>query len=310
MQSTLYHDKSWGARDTAQDGAFSSVNRAWDHTHSGKWYIEQQRSGDQIIATGLAYRDPLLVDRGLRILEWGFAHQNPDGSFPCDDAFHSTSFFVEAAAHSFLLLEASPDAGEYASRIDRLRPKLARAARWMTQPAVEAEAKERNAVFTHRRFLVGAALGESAVVLHDQSLLDKSAAYIEDGLHLQQPDGVNPEKHGQDSNYQAVGLVFALRYYRLAASSRMQAQMYPHLVRAITWQKSRITPDGNVTADGNTRSGGQEDNRDGTTKSVNYTWTVRVLADWASITGNNEDARKAALVWKRWQQIKPTANPA
>ncbi|HLH02029.1 MAG TPA: hypothetical protein VKX25_04605 [Bryobacteraceae bacterium] len=302
--ATVYHDRSWGAKDTAEDGAFSSVNRRWDQTRSGTWYIEQQRAGDQIIATGLAYHDRVLVDRGLRILEWGFAQQNADGSFPCEDPFHSTSFFVEAATHSVLLLEAAPEGREFDARVELLRQKLARTAQWMTQPGVEQAAKAHNAVFTHRRFLIGAALGEAGVVLRDQRLVTKSAEYICDGFLLQMPDEVNREKHGYDSNYQAVGLVFAMRYYRLVASDELKQEMYPHLAAGIRWQRSRITPAGDVLAEGNTRTAGQERNRDGTAKSVNYSWTVLALADWATISGDRSFDELASRVWKQWEWVK------
>jgi len=305
MRATIYHDRSWGANDTAEDGAFSGVNRAWDQSQSGKWYIEQQRAGDQIVATGLAYGDHALIDRGLRILEWGFARQNPDGSFSCDDAFHSTSFFLEAAAHAVLLLEAAPAGQDYATRIEALRKRLAPTAHWMIRPEIEAEAAKRNEVFTHRRFLVGAALGEAAVALGDEQLLAKSRDYVRDGLRLQEPDGVNPEKHGYDSNYQAVGLDFAFRYYRLVADEALRRDMYPHLAKGVAWLESRIGPDGDVSAEGNTRSGGEERNRDGSPKGVNYSWVVITLADWADIGKDAGAADEAARVWQRWQAVKP-----
>lgn len=305
MRATIYHDRSWGAADTAADGAFSSVNRGWEETRQGKWYIEQQRSGDQIIATGLAYNDRMLIDRGLRILEWGFARQNDDGSFSCDDAFHSTSFFIEAAAHAVLLLRAAPAGTEFAGRAEALRRKLGPTAHWMIRPDIEAAAAKNNEVFTHRRFLVGAALGEAGIALADEALLEKSRTYIRDGLRLQQPDGVNPEKHGHDSNYQAVGLMFALRYFRLVADQSLQREMQAPLAKAVAWQRSRITPQGDILTDGNTRSDDQERNRDGTAKGVNYSWTVTVLADWSDLAGDAGAAEEAERVWRRWQQVKP-----
>ena len=305
MKSTVYRDKPWGANDTASDGAFSSVNKTWDQTHTGKWFIEQQRAGDQIISTGLAYGDRVLIDRGLKILEWGFAQQKPDGSFSCDDAFHSTSFFVEAAAHSILLLKTAPKGAEFKTRVDDLQRKLALTAHWMINPEIEKDAKSKNLVFTHRRYLVGAALGEAAIALNDQKLLAKSEEYVRDGLSLQRPDGVNPEKHGYDSNYQAVGMVFALRYYRLVADDAMKAEMYPYLARGMIWLESRITNEGDVLSEGNTRSGGQEKNRDGTPKGINYTWVVISLADWGFITNDAKLYNAAELVWHRWQLVKP-----
>lgn len=306
LRETIHANRSWGAQNTAPDGAYSSVNIAWDTRRTGDWYIEQQRDAFDMIAIGLAYRDATVVDRGLRVLEWGFRQQNPDGSFSCGDAFHSTSFFLEAAAHSLLLLRADPMGAEFKSRLNFIQNGISKAAHWMTMPEIEAAGQARNRPFTHRRFLVGAALGEAAVVLNDTHLRQKSEEYIRDGLSLQRPDGVNPEKGGHDSNYQAVGLSYALRYYRLVADPQLQVEMRPDLERGIRWLASRVDQEGDISAEGNTRSGGEEKNRNGTLKGVNYTWAVRSFADWAFISGDLKYDAMARRVWQRWQVIKPS----
>jgi hypothetical protein len=306
LRETIHANRAWGERNTAPDGAYSGVNIAWDKTHKGNWYIEQQHNGFDIIAIGLASRDSTIVDRGIRVLEWGFRQQKPDGSFPCEDAFHSTSFFLEAAAHSLIVLRADPMGKQFASRLDSIQKGLALTAQRMTRSDVEAAGQARNRPFTHRRFLVGAALGETAAVLNDAPLRQKSESYIRDGLALQWSNGVNPEKDGFDSNYQAVGLSYALRYYRLVASPELRVEMKPHLEKALHWLSNRIQPDGTILVEGNTRTGGQEKNRDGTPKGVNYTWVIRTLADWAMITGDEQYNRLADAVWQRWLVVKPT----
>ena len=89
----------------------------------GNWYIEEQRYGTDAILGGIAQQNTTAIARGLKILRWGFEQQQSDGSFNCPDAFHSTSFFVEAAAHACLLLKASPYAyaEPYAAETDWLR---------------------------------------------------------------------------------------------------------------------------------------------------------------------------------------------
>ena len=306
LRETIHANRSWGARNTAADGAYSSVNIAWDKSHSGRWYIEQQRDGFDMIAIGLTLHDSEVVDRGVRALEWGFRQQNTDGSFSCDDAFHSTSFFVEAAAHSVLILRADPMGKAFAPRMDALLDGLARAAQWMTRADVESAGRARNRPFTHRRFLVGAALGEAAVVLNDPALRRKSEDYIREGLALQEIDGVNPEKGGHDSNYQAVGLSYALRYYRLVADAPLQSEMRGPLDKGVRWLAGRVDQNGEISSEGNTRSGGEEKNRDGTPKGVNYTWAVRTFADWGFISGDTQDEALARRIWARWQVVKPT----
>src|SRR6478609_4685773 len=99
MKSTLYRRPDHLAADIAPDGAEGKVNIEWDRTHSGKWFIEEQRHGADAVSGGIAKDDQAAIERGLKILHWGFSQQQPDGSFACPDTFHSTSFFVEASAH-------------------------------------------------------------------------------------------------------------------------------------------------------------------------------------------------------------------
>jgi hypothetical protein len=124
-------------------------------------------------------------------------------------------------------------------------------------------------------------------------------------LALQDPDGVNPEKEGHDSNYQAVGLSYALRYDRLVADAALQKEMRERLGKGIRWLADRVGPDGDISSEGNTRSGGEEKNRDGTAKGVNYTWAVRSFSDWALVSGDPRYDELARKVWARWQVVKP-----
>src|SRR5258708_39662973 len=153
MQKTLYRRPDHVATDSAPSGAESTINIHWDQTHAGKWYIEQQRYGGDAVCAGVAKQDPAAIERGLKILRWGFEQQQPDGSFNCPDTFHSTSFFVEAAAHACLLLKASQYADQYASTLEWMKPRIAKAAHWMIEPAVEERGKRSNAPYGHRRFL-------------------------------------------------------------------------------------------------------------------------------------------------------------
>ena len=52
MQKEAYHNSTHISpeRDLNSDGAMSPINRLWDSTHSGKWYIEEQRYGYDAIA--------------------------------------------------------------------------------------------------------------------------------------------------------------------------------------------------------------------------------------------------------------------
>jgi hypothetical protein len=298
MKDTAYRRPEKLAADAAASGAQSTVNIQWDETHTGKWYIEQQRYGSDAVCGGIAKEDITTIERGLRILRWGFEQQQPDGSFNCPDAFHSTSFFVEAAAHACLLLNASQYASKYAADVDWMKPRILKAALWMTQLGVEGPGKAHNGPYAHRRYLVAAALGEAGVLCENQSLIEKSRSYIREGISLQDPSGYNPEKGGFDSSYHAVGLYYAERYYDIVADAETKEQLRGMLAKGYAWLQSRILPDGTINVFGNTRTGaGQEKGRTGVPKTVNYGYTHRGFYRWYLISGDSTYERLAHKVF-------------
>lgn len=298
MRGTAYRNVPRLNPEMAPDGAYGSVNRAWDMSHAGAWYIEEQRYGGDLVAGGIAGDDTGAIDRGLTILRWGFQQQQPDGGFRCPDAFHSTSFFVEAAAHVFLLLEASHFAAQYRPAIEALKPKLGAAARWMTRPENEIPGRQHNTPYTHRRYLVAAALGKSGTLLNDPQLIARSADYIREGLTLQDPSGFNLERGGWDSSYHAVGMLFAERYYTIVADGGLRPALYRMLEKAARWEASRIGPEGEIVTEGNTRVGGvnTEQGRSGKLKTVAAGSVYRALYYWSRIAGDQHFAALAEKV--------------
>jgi hypothetical protein len=298
MKNTAYRRPDHLAADIDPSGAEAKVNIEWDRRHTGRWYIEEQRYGADAVAGGIAKDDTTSIDRGLKILRWGFEQQQSDGSFNCPDAFHSTSFFVEAAAHACLLLNASQFAPRYAEDVSWITPRLLKAALWMIEPSVEARGRESNLPYTHRRYLVAAALGETGILTTNRSLVDHSALYILEGIGLQDSSGFNPEKGGYDSSYHAVGLVYAQRYYDIVADQELKGRIFVMLQKGEGWLASRVLPTGLIDLTGNTRTGqGQEKGRNGTVKTVNYGSTYRSFYRWSLISSDDAFARLADSVF-------------
>jgi hypothetical protein len=286
MAGTLYKNPSHIAV-AAPDGACGRLNRLRAESGSGVWFIESQRSGADAILAGICHDNTAAIERGLTILEWGFAQQEKDGSFRCPDNFHSTALFLAEAARAELLLSASVYAAAYNKRTSALKPKLLAAAQWMLRGDVEKRGVAANKPYTHRFYLVALALGEISLLSNDAVLLHKSKDYINIALSMQDPRGFNPEKGGYDSSYHAVGLLFACRYYVLVADKATRELMRPALERGFNWLLSRISPDGVVNAAGNTRTGfGQEKARDCTVKDINYREVTEALFFWSMLSGD------------------------
>lgn len=278
------------------------VNADWVRGKTKQWFIEEQRGGEVAAIGGIVTFDPRPAAGAIRAFDWGFARQAADGGFAgTGDPFHSTSFFVAAVAHASLFMRDAartghfPLAGQYLPRMTRYTPLVLRAAHWMAQPAVWTRGLALNAPYTHRRYLVGAALGLTAVLTGNHTLSDRAQPVLEDGLSRQQANGVNPELGGHDSSYQMTGVVFAQYWVSYLPDHPLTPRLRTMIDRALTWEATRVLPSGEVTARGNTRTAGQEKARDGVIKGVAYSRVIRGFATWAALTGN---PRWAELAWR------------
>jgi len=252
LVASLYRHKVSDAY--ASDGA-AGVNR------DSYRYIEEQRQGAEWIVRGLAEGDAGWVALGWRILDWGVARQQPDGGFGSGDAFHSTSFFVEALSRACIL----DPTGANEARLSCLR----RGAAWLTSPSVEPRGAASNAPYTHRRFILAAALGQAAELTSDATLARRAAAWAREGLALQTGDGTDPERGGFDAGYQMVGVLFALRYLCGCADAALRASLREGVRRATKRELTRLAPDGSIDATGSTRIE-IEKSRAGKVKDVPY----------------------------------------
>ncbi len=305
LATTAYRKPGSAADQFAADGAYGPLNQAWDSTHQGRWLIEEQRYASDAIIAGLITHRQDLIDNGRRIFDWGFRMEQPDGGFDCPDHFHSASFFIEAAAHSALLLQASDMAAQNQAWVDSISPKLNLAAHWMIDPRNETPGRAHDAPYTHRFYLDAAAIGEAGVLTQDDALVKRSRAYIRDGIAHQRPDGANPEKGGTDTSYHVVGLLFAMNYYTLVANDDMRAQLDPMIKRGLDCLSKRIRPDGTIDQSGNTRTGfGQERGPQGNVKTMSYGSAYRAYFYWATITKDPAKARTAALLYAGQQMEK------
>jgi hypothetical protein len=292
LARALYSVPDRMASNIGDDGALG-VNRG---IGSGeRMYIEEQRYGGDLVQTGLAIGDHSLVKLGLKVIDWGFRHQAEDGSFPqTGDAFHSVSMFVEGAARAFISLREA-GGSRYADVLTRMTPRLIAAARWLEQPDVERTGRAHDAPYTHRRWILAAALGQTAALAHDTEMASRANKYAEDGLSLQQSDGVNPEKGGYDVSYQAVGVLFGERYFVVCHDNELRSRVERMIERALNWELAMITNDGQVLVGDSTRIE-NEKSRSGKVKHVNTKELLQALSFATTITGDKKYRDKAALV--------------
>lgn len=293
----------------------AGLNAEKENESPPTWFIEYQMQGGKHVIAGFAADNEDAIDWGLKVIEWGFARMQPDGSFDHTDNYHSASFFIESAAHALLLLEVSPLRERYAERIGNIKAHLQKSAHWMIRPDIHEwnwpepgaqvdNTRERK--YTHRYYLVASALGLTGVLCNDDELKERSRYYVIEGIARQQPNGVNPERDGHDTSYQAVGLMYACRYYRLVADRQTQERVRAMLEKGIGWLLSRVQPDGSINMEGNVRTGpGKELGRRGKPKTQDYRATVRVMAEWSALSGDSA-VREAAEKVAAFTALQPT----
>lgn len=302
----LYSHSAALIRGVARDGA-NGVNAAWERGHGPGLFIEEQRHGEEAIIAGVRYHSPNLWRLGVREFAWGFARQGRGGNFPgTHDAFHSTSFFVEGAAHLILLLRGAAGDGVSVPRpllreVSSFLPRLHKAARWMARPGVWRAGLAGDSPYTHRRFLVASALGLTGVLTGDRQLARRAREALGLGLRVQRRSGVFPELGGHDSSYQARGIVYAEHY--LAWVPRAPRSLGSAIAHGLAWERTRILPQGKVSTVGNTRANGVMHDHNGP-KHVVYPMVANALAWWGLARNRPADVRLAARV-SAWGDAHP-----
>ena len=292
-------------KDMNANGAWSKLNQDYDSLKTGRWYIEQQRYGADAIVAGIVQDNEEIIERGILALEWGAKQQQIDGSFNCPENFHSTSFYVEAVAHSCILLKASKYYPKYNQRIEQLKNTIVNATNWMLRPNILEKGKKGNAPYTHRRYLLAAAIGETGVLCGNASFIAQSSLFINEGFTLQDTAGFNPEKKGYDCSYHAFGLVLAHRYFDIVANEKQRLAMVPMFEKGIKWLLSRIDEKGNINGEGNTRTGyGQEKVRDGKPKGISYGSVANAILWWGIYKNDTRLQMLAEKIYSAGKTIK------
>jgi hypothetical protein len=280
------------------------VGKVWpdgavSYNGEGKFFIEQQRYGGDLIQAGVELGDERAIKEGIKIIDWGFRKQGPDGGFPgTGDPFHSTSLFVEAAARSIIFLKTERGAS-FGREVKQWTGQLDAAARWLTRDDVESVGRRNNLPYAHRRWLLAAALGESAAVTGDQSLFSKASEYAEDGLKLQQPSGENPEKGGKDLSYECLGLTYAARYCYVCPERGLRGKVARMIGKGLDFVSEFVGSSGDVDTQGDTRTT-VEVGHSGKKKTVDYKNIVQSFVYGADILGNQSYMATADRIASRW----------
>jgi hypothetical protein len=199
-------------------------------------------------------------------LDYGVALQLPGGGFGALGGFHSNSLFIEGLSRACLLDPSGINA--------RRRNAILMGYRWLIRPENSKRGFVENFPYTHRDYILAAALGQAAAVLNIGA--DRFAAeWALRGTRKQLPSGVNPEAGGSDVSYQMAGVLFAMRYF-VVAPSDVRRSLTLMVNNAIAWELYRVNPSGEIPIGSSTRVG--HEYLGGTLKSVNYREAIEALS--------------------------------
>jgi hypothetical protein len=193
-------------------------------------------------------------------------------------------------------LRESRYAEEYKDRIDRLLPKIHKAARWLAQEKYRKRLKVEDAETPNRLLFDGLAYGLSGLLADDKELQSLGREFVDLAMQrYRESDGVFSEKGGHDSSYQAVAALKLQVWITYFPDKMLEAAAK----KAIAWEIGRVNPDGEVDVTGNTRTGLKQEKWMGNFKNVNLSEvTLCLLFDYAR-TGNQEALSAAKRIVER-----------
>ncbi|NJL43580.1 MAG: hypothetical protein HC935_10465 [Pseudanabaena sp. SU_2_4] len=246
-------------------------------------------------------KDTGLIDTGIKVLEYAFDYQQPDGSFrttpkslTTGSAAQDGAFFYYDLGYSMLLLKDSQwfqtasETDSLRSRADNLQDPAKTSLTWLVgqEPVlIEKDRSGTNRLFydANAYYLVGKATGRSDALKLGESFARRA-------LQQQASEGFFVERGGYDSSYNAVSLRQAILLYTNLKSdaTSLKQDLGKAIEKSVAWQLTRIAPTGEVLTEGNTRIKpiGEQYTLTGTVKKVDYKEVVLALDYYAKLSGN------------------------
>ena len=262
-------------------GAVPGQNGLVGHNRDGFKASAFQRGATLTLALAAARGDRKRAGDCWRAVDATFAQQKEKGDF--GDPPTSVAFWLCELCRSLLVMQQSPLAGDYQTRIAGLLPKIRQAADWLAgQQAVLIRA---DGDTPNRLFFSAEAFGFAGILLQDGKLTAIGKEFLARGLKLfREEDGVFLEHGGGDSSYQAVNL---LRLQEIAIHFP-DPKLEAAIRQGMKWELTRIAADGTVSTASNTRVHPGGEKFMGAEKQVNVGELTLALLYYHLRTGDAE----------------------
>jgi hypothetical protein len=245
-------------------------------------------------------RDRQAIDEGWRAIAAAFREQTEPGGFGRPGAPHggpsAAAFWLAELDQAVLVLQQSDLAAKYQDRIDAMKPKILRAARWLAEPRHQQRLQRDDADAPNRLLFDALAYGLSGVLGNDDSLKQTGRRFVDLAMgRRRQSDGVFLEKGGADSSYQATATL-KLQVWTLYFPDK---KLDSAVEQAVRWELGRIGPDGQVSVAGNTRTGLGQEQWQGHDKDVNLSEVTLCLLYYFARTDDRDSLAAARRIVER-----------
>ncbi|HEY9686731.1 MAG TPA: hypothetical protein V6C52_07135 [Coleofasciculaceae cyanobacterium] len=264
----------------AKTGKPDSTGMTGRNKSQGWIHVAFQRTGMRNLLYSIVQEDTVGVRNGWSVIDAAFSRQKEDGSFELGtfkgqtpkykDNLSGTAFWIAELSYTLLVLEKSNIHGGFDADIEALKPKIKKAAYWLKDGKDALYAMDAHA--PNRLFYDALAFGLAGTLVDDPHLRSLSAEFANQGLSLQDASGVFLEKSkksgkmGFDSSYQAVSVLNLARYTRFFPNPEASRA----LARGVQWELNRILPSGEITVEGNSRTGQGQEELLGRKKDIDY----------------------------------------
>lgn len=280
------------------------------HKREGRWHqAGYQRGGARHFLGGVLAGDIERMERGWLSIEATFARQKENGDFIAvprhfdrtprdfDTRVETNYFYMQACLQALLVLRESPYAPRFHHRVEVLKPKLGRAIDFIMSGREGIVAKVGHTA--NRVFIAAKAIGLAGVYFGNEAFIAEAKRLVSIALTLRDEGGVFLESGGRDSSYNAVSVLFGQSVELYLPDPDFAAAMR----RAVDWQLTRITPEGDVITTDNTRTGPDGELTDGGTggpKSINRGEIARSLI-YHGLMYDRPEALDAGLRVAAWR---------
>lgn len=268
---------------------------------------------------GLIKQQPRAVELFLNAAEYSFRHQEVDGSFkvviPSEleelgvpsqaDQASGVAFFLSSLGSGIHALETnkwfneSVQCDEFRDRLAVIKEKLPSTLSYIMKHCEQLKIIDRAA--PNRLLFNGLALYSIGKILSNEKALEAASEFIALATSQVHEEGYFIEGGGFDSSYNGVAAALA---WRLLLMGYSKAELGPICVKAINWQKGRITDEGKIRTDGNTRvnPGGDGESFLGRTKDVDVAHTIEALLLAAQYMDNAKYGNLASRVYDHYRK--------